>query len=776
MILNEKGDQAKTFAKILGGKSGFLPNGDSYDIVHSSGHLLKFKKPQDNVSEEVASKYNDWKNLSSYPWNIHDFKWQYELNPSGNPPSIKHTQKLLKTIKETSVGQDAIVIATDDDPSGEGDVLAWEIINYIGWKGKVFRIRFDSETKESVTKSLKSMTNAREGKDQCIYHAGIARQIFDYLSQQLSPIATINARNEGYSTDALRLGRLKSVINMVVWYQNYLRAHYVKKPFYEVRYKDENGNIFKRQLNDGDPGRFSEEDLGKKDLTNYNSSSIEIVKEEEKRQQPPALLSYSDLNVLVSKEGFSDSQFDNVYEQMYIKGLVSYPRTEDTKIDQELFDQLLPLADKIAKLVGVDPKLLTFRKLRKKHYKKHTDHGANRPGTTVPNSLQAIKDEYGAIGVSIYTHLAKSFLSILCEDYIYKQTQAKLSSYPEFTSTINTPINLNYKLVFDEKELDDTDDKKEESSKSFSSLANPFLYKGSNTPPAKPTKSFVNNFLKKNGLGTGATRVSAFKTLSEGNKSTMKLTRKDGYVLNYNGTLSALITRHAGIANVKVTKTLQDYLTLVKQNKIDWKQIPPLMSKIVVHDMPIIQNNAKELHLDKQLSYLAAKANPSYEKKDKVEGTWLGKSVKIAKTWGSHEFTSEELQNLFENKEIEFLAKKKNGETYMAKGKLQNQEVSIIKNGRKTTIKYVGFALTPKELKEDKNHFVGIWKHKKVRVWNRYGDHIFSKEEQEKLLHDQEIEFSGISKKTNKTYTVKGKLGIQVRKGYKNVIFKAKFK
>lgn len=224
---------------------------------------------------------------------------------------------------------------------------------------------------------------------------------------------------------------------------------------------------------------------------------------------------------------------------------------------------------------------------------------------------------------------------------------------------------------------------KKESSKSFSSLANPFLYKGSNTPPAKPTKSFVNNFLKKNGLGTGATRVSAFKTLSEGNKSTMKLTRKDGYVLNYNGTLSALITRHAGIANVKVTKTLQDYLTLVKQNKIDWKQIPPLMSKIVVHDMPIIQNNAKELHLDKQLSYLAAKANPSYEKKDKVEGTWLGKSVKIAKIWGSHEFTSEELQNLFENKEIEFLAKKRMEKLIWLKESFKIKKFQSLKMGER---------------------------------------------------------------------------------------------
>lgn len=43
MILNEKGKQAEKFANFLGGKSGFLKSGDSYDIVHASGHLLKYK-------------------------------------------------------------------------------------------------------------------------------------------------------------------------------------------------------------------------------------------------------------------------------------------------------------------------------------------------------------------------------------------------------------------------------------------------------------------------------------------------------------------------------------------------------------------------------------------------------------------------------------------------------------------------------------------------------------------------------------------------------------
>lgn len=257
----------------------------------------------------------------------------------------------------------------------------------------------------------------------------------------------------------------------------------------------------------------------------------------------------------------------------------------------------------------------------------------------------------------------------------------------------------------------------------------------------------------------------------------MRLTKKDGYVLNYNGTLSALLTKKAYIASVKVTYRLQELIQQVRDQKLDWKQIPPLMNKIVAHDMPIIQKNSLALNDDSELQKLAAEANPEYEKKEKAEGTWLGKKVKISKSWRKHEFSGQELADLFADKVITFKAEKKDGTFYIAKGKLYNQTASIVKNGRKTQIKFVGFALLPQEIKADENHFVGTWKKKKVRVFNRFGSHIFTKQEQADLLADKKITFDGISKKNGKTYKyiVTGKLGYKTFKGKKFVEFKPKF-
>ena len=54
---------------------------------------------------------------------------------------------------------------------------------------------------------------------------------------------------------------------------------------------------------------------------------------------------------------------------MYENSILSYPRTSDSTITLEQFNELLPLVDKIAELVNVDKDLLSYRKPRATHIK-----------------------------------------------------------------------------------------------------------------------------------------------------------------------------------------------------------------------------------------------------------------------------------------------------------------------------------------------------------------------------------------------------------------------
>jgi DNA topoisomerase-3 len=154
----------------------------------------------------------------------------------------------------------------------------------------------------------------------------------------------------------------------------------------------------------------------------------------------------------------------------------------------------------------------------------------------------------------------------------------------------------------------------------------------------------------------------------------------------------------------------------------------------------------------------------SENKTIKIDGKWNGKPVSIKNEWGGHEFTDEEVQKLFNNEIIEFEAISKNGNTYTAKGKIEEQEY----NGQT----FIGFK--PIFDKKDDDRIEGVWKDHPVSIKKEWGGHTFTAEEITKLFADKTIEFEAVSK-TGKPYSVKGKLAKQEFNGNSFIGFKPIF-
>lgn len=83
---------------------------------------------------------------------------------------------------------------------------------------------------------------------------------------------------------------MQTYITCLVDEQNRARRAYVKKPFYEIRYKDANGNTFKRDYQDGDSWRFSDKSLAEQDLVNYATDQI-IIDSTTEKKNPAAKVS-----------------------------------------------------------------------------------------------------------------------------------------------------------------------------------------------------------------------------------------------------------------------------------------------------------------------------------------------------------------------------------------------------------------------------------------------------------------------------------------------------
>ncbi|WP_236629306.1 MULTISPECIES: DNA topoisomerase [Lactobacillus] len=764
LILNEKKSQAEKFADYLGGMSGDF-EGNQYDIVYAAGHLLQLKSPNEMVDKSLVEKYSDWKNLDNFPWNATDINWQKYVSPG--------KEKYIKNIRNAIPGHDVIVIATDNDPSGEGDVLGWEIAEYLGWNKAIWRIRFKGDDSanyviDALHKPEKANLSTQDTQGMLV--KGKSRQKFDFLTGlEESRIATNLARQEGFYNKgkAISIGRLQTYITCLVDSQNKARTNYVKKPFYEVRYKDANGNVFKRNYQEGDSWRFDNELSAKKDLNDYSTDQIVIDSTEDKRKQPPKLVNLADLGKIFQSK-YTTDQITSTYQKMYDDKIVSYPRTEDNAITIDDFNELLPYADKIARVVGIDPELLTHREPRKKFIIKSEDHGANRPTKLVPKSIEEVTSKYGECGKDIYLQLAKSYLAMLAEDYVYTQIKAHLANHSEFISTINVPKEQNYKLIFDDESLKED---KAEVTKSFSDEANPLVYQGSNTPPAKPTLTFILNNLDKWNLGTGATKmqtISKLQAIGNENKKVIPQIKVTKGIFHVTGTgaLVACLAKDTYLSSGKITKRLQDILNEIKDDPAKQDMVYSVAAKTIEHDKAIMIKNAPLLKQDDQVNKLAGDLKAI----ERFSGIFVKNNETVnppITIFDGHKTNSEEQQKALAGEKITYLSNKFGKEekhiAYLAEQTYKNK-----KTGKEVT--RISWKV---EFPQDTDHVEGIYLplNQKIKFKKEYGQHAFTEEEIITLLAGKELSFEATDKQ-GKSYTATGKLAEQeFKEGQRKVKF-----
>ena len=231
-ILAEKPSAMRNMAKAFGGNSGTF-NGEQFMLCCARGHLYEFLDPQQQVPKSLVEKYKSWM-LQNMPWDHTDFAWKYGLRGD--------VSQALEDINDTFEQCDEIVIATDDDPSGEGTLLAAEIIIELGFDGrkKISRMFFADESPKELQKAFKNRKSFRSVKDDPDYAKALYRSKWDMLSMQFTRIAT----KCGDGRSVLRQARLKSAMVLLSGDQLAKVAAYKKVPYYQYRFEDENGNVF----------------------------------------------------------------------------------------------------------------------------------------------------------------------------------------------------------------------------------------------------------------------------------------------------------------------------------------------------------------------------------------------------------------------------------------------------------------------------------------------------------------------------------------------------
>lgn len=653
-ILAEKPSAMRNMAKALGGSKGTY-NGEDYILVAARGHMYEFASPEKQVSNSLAEQYRSW-DPANLPWTETDFKWKYVEK--------KDAAATLKDIKQTLMNCTEICIATDDDPTGEGELLAWEILDQLKLVPRKWsRMYFVDESAGEIQKSFKNRKQLQSMDTDPDYIKAFYRARWDYLSMQFTRIAT----KYGDGRSVLRQGRLKSAMVSIVGDGLKALNAYKKIPFYQNRFKDENGVIYTKQ----DEPMFPK----KTDVPNiYHSSAVVMDSKTMKSTAPPAYLDLAGLAARLSGKGFKAKDVLAVYQKMYEDQVVSYPRTEDKTITPEQFNELLPLVDDIAAVTGVDTKFLTHRTARNTHVKTKGAHGANRPGVNVPKNLSDL-NKYGSCAVDIYIILAKNYLATLAEDYEYESQKGHVKDYPDFKGNAQVPKKAGWKAVFN----DDADGDPDDNSKGLGTAADPFVHEGFPPKPPTPTMKWLIAQLEKHDVGTGATRTSTYaEVTSETAKYPLMKDTKGKITMTQYGDMSYRILPNTNIGSLDVTEKLMQDMRDIADGKKNPEECLKAVRQMVIEDIQTMKTNGANMR--KEIGIMA-------QDTERYKGTWNGEEVNFKKEWSGHKFTDEECEKLCNGEEIEIEAvSSKTGKSFKCKGKLERQTF----NGKE----FVGFKNT----------------------------------------------------------------------------------
>lgn len=736
LIIAEKPSQAANYEKALGGSSGTF-EGDEFVIVNLFGHVLAHETPEKVAYPDKAQTVGPFSNIENLPW---DYHW-FDFNKRVIPPQVRaKALPIIQNIKDYLNGGYIPVIACDVDAMGEGDLLAQEVLTYVGYKGKVYREYHVDETPKKFIKSLKEkkdVTNRNEG-----LIAATTRMTMDFLTQQLVRTATVSVQEQGYRLPRpVPVGRLQSTIMHLVGDQIEAVKTYKPSSVWESRYNLDdililtNPEVEKFKTKDAwNPGNLPME------------ATVKEVKATPGRTAPPKALSLTDLSKLMSGKGLPSKRTMELAQAMYDDGVLSYPRTEDDFITPEQFQEMLPMVDNIIRLVGLVPDVFTHRTPRKTHVKEGGSHGALRPGVNLPDSLDALETKYGRGASSVYRLVAERFLMMFLED-----TEWVRHDY----ETTDTPIVFKGSIrIVTKKGVTDPDEDTGDIAVKLpdtSHKAKLYAHEVKSTAPKKPTEAWVLGQLKKHNVGTASTQTSTVaRMIGKDNNAPLVSGAKttDPLSLSPIGCVGYEVAKEISLGTPECTRDYEAKIKQVIKNETTQDAVFTGFTEIMRKDV----NTIKGMSFD--LTGLGFSKTAK-----KVEGIWKGVKVRIPESCNGYTFTQDELNTLFNGGSVSFTGRDFNGNPLTTSVTLGY----VSYKGKQ----YVGF--------HDANYYYGIWNGEEIKFKRSFMGYRFTDDECETLLKGASISFMG---KTNegKEMELSGKLERQkTESGVEYIGIKAQF-
>ena len=432
LVICEKNIAANRIAYILsGGKPKtlrigktpvyeFTKDNELWKVVGLRGHIINLDFP---------AGFNQWN----------------KINPSDLievEPCKKVSERGIAAALKSLVDKNPyLIVATDFDR--EGELIGVEVVdllkNYNKNITKIKRAKFSAITGYEIKNAFDKLTDVNYN----LSNAGESRQIIDLIwGAVLTRFISLTSYHLG--KDFLSIGRVQSPTLALLVEREKEIQNFVPKTYWKII-----ATLKKEKLFDAThvEGQFWDEKQVKQIFDKIKSSkeaTIEKVDKKTVKEYPPSPFSTTTFLQAASALRISAARAMAVAEELYMMGLTSCPRTDNT-----VYPPSLNIKGILQKLTNspfskeVKEVINNGRDRPTRGKKKTTDHPPIHP-VEAPNSKKLSSDQQ-----KIYELICRRFLATLAKDAISETVDVKIDiSKEKFKTSGYRLIEANWRAIY----------------------------------------------------------------------------------------------------------------------------------------------------------------------------------------------------------------------------------------------------------------------------------------------------------------------------------------
>ena len=488
LIVAEKALVAERIAEFLSGPGIKVQTKRDGNIVHHIvGDAVVMGLKGHVVELDFTEGYTNWRSAEYTPKSLINAEIVKRISEG----------KIVTLLKKSAKTADKIIIATDYDR--EGELIgkeAVELIRQVNKTAPVKRARFSAITREEV---LSSIENAQE-LDINLAESGESRQIIDLVwGASLTRFLTIAAHRA--VGDVLSAGRVQSpTLAMIVDKEREIEAFVPEKYWMLTVSASTAGHRLEARHAHG---KFTDKGEAEKA---YAASDAPLKVNEvitgSKTDKAPTPLDTTALIVGAGRLGISASSAMTRAEELYMRGFISYPRTDNTT-----YPKSLDIGEHLTMLSGgmfaADTAYVRehLRAVPTRGKKQTTDHPPIYPtGAATPEDIPDV------VTWKLYEFVVRRFFATLCTDAEWETMKVNLSAAAEpYTITGGRLVKPGWRNVYPYSKAEENILPQMKAGDSLEFLGKNMEEKET-LPPARYSQSRLIQQMEEFGLGTKSTR------------------------------------------------------------------------------------------------------------------------------------------------------------------------------------------------------------------------------------------------------------------------------